>query len=316
MASFVIRRIIALFFVLCLAVTLTFCLLRMKPGSPFAMSEKNLTKESIEQQEIKYNLDGGKASQCLRYLGLARNNSGEFSGLLQGEFQPCLKYRDRNVGELIAQTLPVSATLGALAFLIASTGGIWLGSLAAVRKHTWVDRTAMLAALAAVSIPTFVVGPAVILVFSLKLGWFPVGGLSGWSSLVLPSLTLALPFMAYIARLTRTSMMETLHQDFVRTARAKGVSENGILYRHALKVAILPVVSYMGPLAASLLTGGLVVESVFSLPGMGGFFVNSVLNGDVFLCCGAVVVYCTLLVAMNLFVDVSYTWLDRRIKIE
>jgi oligopeptide transport system permease protein len=238
-----------------------------------------------------------------------------FSGLLTGDLHDCLKYKDRTVTELIAQTLPVSATLGGLALLIATVAGVWMGSIAAVRKHTWVDAGTMLAALLAISIPTFVTGPALVLVFALWLGWFPVGGWGSLSSLVLPAVTLAGPFVAYIARLTRTSMLEVLAQDFVRTAAAKGLDERRVLFKHVLKVGILPVVSFLGPLAAGLLTGSLVVERVFSLPGMGEFFVNSVLSRDVFLCCGAVAVYCALLVVMNLIVDIAYQFLDPRIRL-
>jgi len=194
--------------------------------------------------------------------------------------------------------------------------GVWLGSIAALRKNTWVDSATMLGALATISVPTFVTGPALVLVFALWLGWLPVGGWTGFSSLVLPAVTLAGPFIAYIARLSRTSILEVLNQDFVRTAHAKGLSERRVLYKHVLKVGILPVVSFLGPLAANLLTGSLVVESVFSLPGMGGFFVNSVLNRDVFLCGGSVTIYCTLLVFMNLVVDIAYKWLDPRIRLE
>jgi oligopeptide transport system permease protein len=316
MPGFILRRIIALFFVLLFAVTVTFCLLRMAPGSPFALGEKQASPETIAAQERKFDLDGGVRSQCMRYLGFTRKNNGQRCGLLQGDLQPCLKYKDRTVTELIAQTLPVSATLGAAALLLSTTIGVWLGSVAAMRKHTWLDSATMLGALAAISVPTFVTGPALVLVFSLWLGWLPVGGWGGLSSLVLPSITLAGPFIAYIARLSRTSLLEVLSQDFVRTAHAKGLPERRVLYKHVLKVGILPVVSFLGPLAANLLTGSLVIESVFSLPGMGGFFVNSVLNRDVFLCCGSVTVYCTLLVGMNLVVDIAYKWLDPRIRLE
>jgi oligopeptide transport system permease protein len=316
MPGFILRRIIALFFVLLFAVTVTFCLLRMAPGSPFALGEKQASPETIAAQERKFDLDGNVWSQCMRYLGFTRKNNGQRCGLLQGDLQPCLKYKDRTVTELIAQTLPVSATLGAAALLLSTTIGVWLGSVAAMRKHTWLDSATMLGALAAISVPTFVTGPALVLVFSLWLGWLPVGGWGGLSSLVLPSITLAGPFIAYIARLSRTSLLEVLSQDFVRTAHAKGLPERRVLYKHVLKVGILPVVSFLGPLAANLLTGSLVIESVFSLPGMGGFFVNSVLNRDVFLCCGSVTVYCTLLVGMNLVVDIAYKWLDPRIRLE
>jgi oligopeptide transport system permease protein len=316
MPSFILRRIISLVFVLLIAVTVTFCLLRMAPGSPFALGEKQASPETIAAQERKFDLDGPIWWQCVRYLGFAKGNDGRWSGLLQGDLQPCLKYKDRTVAELIVQALPVSAILGASALLLSTVIGVWLGSLAALRKHTWVDSVTMLGALATISVPTFVTGPALVLVFALWLGWLPVGGWTGFSSLILPAITLAGPFIAYIARLSRTSILEVLNQDFVRTAHAKGLSERRVLYKHVLKVGILPVVSFLGPLAANLLTGSLVIESVFSLPGMGGFFVNSVLNRDVFLCCGSVTVYCTLLVSMNLVVDIAYKWLDPRIRLE
>ena len=174
----------------------------------------------------------------------------------------------------------------------------------------------MLGALFLISIPTFVTGPVLVLIFALWLGWLPVGGWGSWSSLVLPAVTLAGPYIAYVARLMRTSLLEVLHQDFIRTARAKGLAESRVIYQHALKVAILPVVSFLGPLAANLLTGSLVVETIFNIPGAGPFFINSILNSDVFLLEGVVIVYCTLLVALNLGVDVAYTWLDRRIKLD
>jgi oligopeptide transport system permease protein len=323
MPTFILRRILSLIAVLLLAVTVTFCLLRKAPGDLFNLGEKQRTKEAIALVEKKYNLDGSLQSQCLRYLGVMRKNPdaehgrpAEFSGLLQGDFGKSTKLKDRNIGELLRAALPTSLTIGALALLLSTTVGVWLGSVAAVRKNTWVDSATMLGALAAISVPTFVTGPALVLIFSLWLGWLPVGGWTGISSLILPAITLAGPFVAYIARLTRTSMLEVLNQDFVRTAHAKGLSEQRVLYKHVLKVGILPVVSFLGPLSANLLTGSLVIESVFSLPGMGGFFVNSVLNRDVFLCCGSVAVYCTLLVGMNLFVDIAYKWLDPRIRLE
>ena len=316
MFTFIVRRIISLFVVLLIAVSASFCLLRLAPGNPFAQGEKAISKEQLAAMEWKYNLDGSIASQLARYLGVKPNNEGEYSGVLQWDFQPCLKYKDRDVRELIDQTVPVSATIGAAALLLATTIGIFLGSMAALKKDSFLDAGTMFFALFAVSLPTFVVGPTLILVFALWLGWLPVGGWNGASSLVLPALTLAGPFIAYISRLTRTSMLEVLGQDFVRTARAKGLAERSVIYRHALKVGILPVVSFIGPLAANLVTGSLVIESVFNLPGMGGFFVNSVLNRDVFLCCGTVVIYCTLLVLLNLVVDVAYKFLDPRIKLD
>jgi oligopeptide transport system permease protein len=173
----------------------------------------------------------------------------------------------------------------------------------------------MLSALIAISLPSFVIGPLLVLLLAITFPLLPVGGWGSARSLILPSITLAAPYTAYIARLTRGSMLEVLTQDYIRTARAKGLSENKVIYKHALRVAILPVVSFLGPLAANLLTGSIVVESIFSIPGAGGFFVNSVLNRDGFLLAGVVIVYCTLLVVFNLVVDVMYGFLDRRITI-
>jgi oligopeptide transport system permease protein len=226
------------------------------------------------------------------------------------------KYRNRTVNEILAQTLPVTMALGAISFLLATVGGVWIGVFAAVRRGTWADTGAMLLALLAISLPSFIIGPLLILWLALGLGWFPVGGWGGWSHLVLPAVTLAAPYIAYIARLMRGSMLETLGQDFIRTARAKGMAERAVIYKHALRVAILPVVTFLGPLAAHLLTGSIVVETIFHLPGAGGFFVNSILNRDGFLLGGVVIVYCVLLVVFNLFVDVVYTILDRRIRLD
>ena len=174
----------------------------------------------------------------------------------------------------------------------------------------------MLGALALISVPTFVAGPLLALVFGLWLGWLPVGGWGQPESILLPALTLAGPAMAYVARLTRSSLLEVLSQDFIRTARSKGLADSKVVLRHALKLALLPVVSFLGPLAANLLTGSIVVETLFNIPGMGGYFVHSILNRDVFLLTGVVIVYCTLLVGLNLLVDVLYSVLDRRIQLD
>ncbi len=312
MLPFILRRFAAMFVVLFCVVTITFFLTQSMPGGPFTRERK--IPDSIRQQlETRFNLDGSLWEQYTKYLGVRRNSSGHFSGLLQGDLQPSLKYLDRSVGELLGNTLPISAMLGIAAFFIATTGGVWLGSLAAVRHRTPTDTGAMLAALFLISIPNFVIGPVLVLCFAIRLHWLPVGGWGSWTSLVLPAITLAGPYVAYIARLMRTSMLEVLGQDFVRTARAKGLSESRVIYKHALKIALLPVVSYLGPLAANLLTGSLVIETIFNLPGAGPFFINAILNKDVFLLEGVVIVYCALLVALNLAVDVAYTFLDRRI---
>jgi ABC-type dipeptide/oligopeptide/nickel transport system permease component len=304
MPAFIARRIAAMLLVLLCVVTITFFLIRIAPGGPFDRERK--IPASIEKQLLKkYKLDGPLSRQYFDYL----------RDLLRGDLRLSTKYRDRSVNELIAHALPVSAKLGAVAFCIATFSGVWLGAWAASRHHTALDRGAMFAALLAISIPTFVTGPLLILIFGLKLFWLPVGGWGSWRSLILPSVTLAGPYTAYIARLMRASMLDVLGQDFIRTARAKGVTESKIICKHAMKVSILPVVSFLGPLAANLLTGSIVVETIFNIPGMGGFFVNSIQNRDGFLLGGIVIVYCALLVALNLVVDVTYSYIDRRIKL-
>lgn len=304
MAVFLLRRLVSLVFVLFCVVTITFFLIRLAPGGPFDGERK--LPPSIEKALLqKYKLDGPVWRQYVSYLG----------DLARGDLRLSTKYLNRSVNEIIAQTLPVSLALGSLAFLIATTAGVWLGTFAAVRHTTAFDAGAMFAALVAISVPTFVTGPLCILVFALRLGALPVGGWGTATQIVLPAGVLAAPYVAYIARLMRSSMLETLGADFVRTARARGLPERTVVYKHALKVAILPVVSFLGPLAANLLTGSVVVERIFNIPGMGEFFVNSILNRDGFLLGGVVIVYCALLVGMNALVDVAYTLLDRRIQL-
>ncbi len=304
MLVFVARRFASMIAVLLCVVTITFFLVRLAPGGPFAR-EREIPKAIEEQLMARYQLDGPLWKQYADYLG----------DLVQGDLRLSTKYRDRSVNELLAQSLPVSAVLGITAFLLATIVGVWLGTVAAVRHHTVIDATAMFGALALISIPTFVTGPVLALIFGIYLKWLPVGGWGSPISLVLPAITLAGPYTAYIARLMRSSLLEVLGQDFVRTARAKGLTESRAVYRHAMKVALLPVVTFLGPLAANLLTGSIVVETIFNIPGAGPFFINSVLNRDVFLLSGVVIVYCTFLVVMNLLVDITYSILDPRIRL-
>ncbi len=304
MFAFLLRRLLSTLAVLLCVISITFLLVRIAPGGPFSRERK--LPPAIEQQLVaKYQLDGSLSSQFSRYLG----------NLASGQLGISTKYRDRSVNELIAQSLPVSLTLGSAALLISTLAGIWLGALAATKKGSWMDTVAMLAALALLSLPMFVAGPLLALFFAIKLPLLPVGGWNSPQSILLPALTLAGPAIAYVARLTRSSLLEVLGQDYIRTARAKGLSELTVTYRHALKVGILPVISFLGPLAANLLTGSIVVESVFNLPGAGSFFVNSIVNRDVFLLGGIVIVYCTLLCVLNLFADAAYAWLNPRIRL-
>ncbi|MCX6967899.1 MAG: ABC transporter permease [Verrucomicrobia bacterium] len=303
MVAFALRRFASMLLVLFCVVSITFFLMRSAPGGPFDR-ERELLPQAKHALEVKFHYDGTPWQQYTAYL----------SRLMHGDLGPSTRYRNRTVNELLAQTLPVSAALGATAFCIATLGGVLLGGWAAVRRGTAGETGAMFLSLLAISIPTFVTGPLLILIFALQLGWLPVGGLGSPMSLLLPALTLAGPYVAYIARLTRTSMLEVLGQDFIRTARAKGLAEWRVVSLHAAKVALLPVISFLGPLAANLLTGSIVVETIFNIPGAGGFFVNSIQNRDGFLLEGVVIVYCALLVVLNLLVDIAYPWLDRRIK--
>jgi oligopeptide transport system permease protein len=305
MGAFIIRRIAGMILTLVCVITLTFFLIRLAPGGPFDRERK--LPEHVEKQLLaKYELDGPLHRQYAAYLW----------DVIRGDLRISLKYRSRTVNEILAQTLPVSFTLGACAFVVSTVVGMWLGITAAVRRDTIVDRAAMTTAVLAIALPTFVIGPLAILFFALKLQWLPVGGWSGVKSIILPALVLATPYTAYVARLARAGMLEVLQQDFIRTAIAKGLGRPAVVYKHALKPAVLPVISFLGPLAANLLTGSIVVESIFNIPGAGPFFVHSVLNRDSFLLGGVVIVYCSLLVFLNFLVDLTYTFLDRRIRLD
>ena len=246
MAPFILRRFLSMLMVLFSVVSLTFLLSRLAPGGPF--DRERTPPPWIQARQLeKYKLNGTLWQQYTAYM----------EDVMHGNLRVSFRYRNRTVNELLAQTLPVTATLGIAAFLLATTTGIWLGCLAAARSHTHIDTYAMLGALLALSIPTFVTGPLFILIFGLKLHWLPIGGWGQWIDLLLPSIILAGPYTAYIARIMRTSMLDVLGQDFIRTARAKGLSKRRVIYQHALKVAILPVISFLGPLAANLLTGSI-----------------------------------------------------------
>ncbi len=305
MSRGIVVRLLGAPFLLLAVASLTFLLMRAAPGGPFDR-EKQIPEQILRQLEAQYKLDGPIHEQMGRYLW----------DVARGDLRLSTQYRNRTVNELIAQTLPVSMALGAAAFAIAMCAGSVLGVCAAAAHNRPPDYALMVLALVGVSLPSFILGPLLMLVFSFWLGWFPVGGWGQLRQLWLPALALSLPYVAYITRLVRVSMLEVLGEDYVRTARAKGVSEARVLFVHAFRNAALPLVSYSGPLAAFILTGSLVVETIFNIPGMGPFFVNSVLNRDVFLTGGVTLVYSALLIVLNLLVDVGYVWLDRRIRLD
>jgi len=300
------QRVLGLLPTLLLLITAVFFLVRVAPGGPFD-TEKALPPEIEANLNAKYHLDEPLVQQYFRYLGQ----------ILTFDFGPSFQYKDWTVNELIAQGFPVSLTVGGLAMLFAFFIGVLVGVSAALRQNTALDYGTMGFAMLGVSIPNFVVAPVLILAFAVWAGWLPAGGWDwSWQRMVLPVATLALPVIAYIARLTRGSMIEVLHSNFIRTARAKGLPERQVILRHALKPALLPVISYMGPATAGLITGSVVIERIFSIPGLGSYFVQGALNRDYTLVMGVVIFYGFLIIVFNFIVDMLYLWLNPKIRYE
>jgi len=305
MLRFIARRLLETVPVLFIIITATFFMIRFVPGGPFT-SEKAVTPEILRNLEAHYGLDKPLHRQYLDYLG----------SLLRGDFGPSFKYPNRTVNEIIADKLPVSLELGLLSLAVALGLGLPLGIVAAVRRNTIFDYLCSSAAMTGICVPTFVLGPLLVLVFAIHLGWFNA---SGWylpADRVLPAATLGLVYAAYIARLTRGGMLEVLHQDYIRTARAKGASELRVIFRHALRGGLLPVVSFLGPAIAGILTGSFVIETIFQIPGLGREFVNSAFNRDYTLVLGTVILYAGLIILLNLVVDVIQVWLNPKLKFE
>jgi len=304
MVRFAIVRIIGLIPTLLLLVTAAFFVIRLAPGGPFD-DERALLPEVRANLEAAYGLDAPLTTQYLRYVG----------GVLRGDFGPSFKHRDTQVIELIASALPVSAALGAAALALALVLGVPLGVYAALRRGTPGDHaTAALAALA-IALPSFVLGPVLALVFALWLHWLPAAGWGdGLRQAVLPVVTLALPVIAYVLRLTRAGLLDALGADSIRAARARGIGARRVVLGHALRPALLPLVSWLGPATAFVLTGSLVVETVFAIPGAGRYLVEGALNRDYTLVMGMIVVYGTITLLCNLLADLAYGWLDPRIR--
>lgn len=300
------RRLIFLIPTLLVISFLAFVLVRLAPGSPFDKERKPASPEIERALKAKYHLDEPLWKQYLRYLG----------DLARGDFGPSMKYRNHTVNDIIRQGLPVSMTLGLGAFLFAQGIGIPIGFYTAVRRGRLGDYIGSFFALLAICIPAFVVGPLLIMVFAFKWKWLPAGLWESPLHMVLPTVALGLYFAGRISRLMREGMSGILPSEFITTARAKGMSETGVLVKHAFRLAVLPVVSYSGPLLADLLTGSFIVESIFGIPGIGVFLVNSSLNRDYSMVVGLVVLYAVLLLVLNLLVDLSYSLLDPRVKYE
>ena len=306
MGRFIFRRILGLIPTMFLIITLSFFLIRLAPGGPFS-SEKKVTPEVMQNLLKKYHMDEPLFKQYLRYMG----------DVLRGELGPSFKNKDYSVNELIAVSLPNSLILGVTSLALALLFGIAVGVVSALNQNSAADYTAMSAAVIGISVPLFVVGPVFMLVFAMKLQWLPtsgwITGRAGLKTLIMPAVTLAFPYFAYIARLSRASILEILRSDYIRTARAKGLKQSAVIWRHVLKGALLPVVSYLGPAFAGIVTGSVVVEQIFLMPGLGNFFVKSALNRDYTLIMGTVIVYSFILIVMNLIVDIIYGLLDPRI---
>ena len=298
------RGLLSLVPTLLMLITVAFFMMRMAPGGPFD-TEKLLPPEIQANLEAKYHLDEPLLQQYFRYMGQ----------IVVLDFGPSFQYKDWTVNELIAQSYPVSLTIGMLAMILAFFMGTMLGITAALRQNTRLDYSLMGIAMLGISVPNFVIAPILILLLAVYTGWLPAGGWD-WSvaSMVLPVVTLSLPVTAYIARLTRGSMIEVLHSNFIRTARAKGLPESVVIRRHALKPAILPVISFMGPAIAGLISGSVVIERIFSIPGLGSYFVAGALNRDYTLVMGVVIFYGVLIIVLNFIVDLLYAWLNPKVR--
>jgi oligopeptide transport system permease protein len=298
-------RILGAIPTLLLVIAIAFLMVHAAPGGPFD-SERALPPEIEANVRRAYNLDESLPEQFFRYV----------NGLWRGDFGPSYRYRDYTVAELIRVALPVSMQLGAIAMLVALMVGVSAGVIAALKKNTLIDRLVSGMAMIGISVPIFVIAPLMVLVFAVVLNWLPASwsGGSGLSRYVMPVIALALPQIAYIARLTRASMINVMNSDFVRTARSQGLSTLSVIRYHAIKPAMLPLLSYMGPAIAALLTGSVIVEQVFGIPGVGTLFIRQALNRDYTVVLGVTVFYAAIVIALNLVVDLLYGFLDPRIR--
>jgi oligopeptide transport system permease protein len=300
-----VRRLLVMIPTLLAIITITFFIIRLAPGGPF-MSERDIPREAREALNAKYGLDQPLLVQYGRYLG----------NVVKLDFGPSYKFPSRAVRDIILEALPVSLELGFYAIVLALLLGVPVGTVAALRQNTMWDYAPMSVAMLGVSIPNFVLGPILIFVFALTLRWLPPALWGPPQHKILPVVTLAAIYVAYIARLTRGGMLEITRADFMRTARAKGLRESTIVRRHALRGGILPVVSFLGPAMARALTGSIVVEKIFAVPGVGQHFVNGAFNRDYTLVMGVVIFYAGFLILFNLVVDLAYAFLDPRVKLE
>lgn len=305
MFKFILKRVLEAIPTLLVLITVSFFMMRFAPGNPFS-SERALPPEVMANIEAKYGLDKPVLQQYFTYLG----------NLARGDLGPSFKYKDFSVNDLVAQALPVSAKIGLFAFGGAVLLGVGAGIMAALRQNSWLDYAVMSTAMLGVVIPSFVLAPVLILVFAIHLKWLPAGGWQGggWQFMVLPVVGMMMHYIAAIARITRGSMIETMNANFIRTARAKGLPMARIVLRHALRPALLPVVSYLGPAFVGIITGSVVIETIFGLPGIGQLFVNGALNRDYSMVLGLTILVGTLTITFNAVVDILYAVIDPKIR--
>ncbi len=305
MFRYILRRIFGMIPVLWIIATATFFLIRVAPGGPFD-AEKQVPEEILKNLEAKYHFDEPLYAQYFRYLG----------NLVQGDLGPSFRYANRTVNEIIGETFPVSATVGFAGLVYALLLGVLSGALAASKPNSARDYIPMTLSMIGICMPSFVIGPLLTLVFAIHLGWFNVSGWNEAKDIVLPAITLGTIYAAYFSRLTRGGLLEVVRQDYIRTAHAKGLRGWVIMLRHTLKGGLLPTVSFLGPAVTFMLTGSMVVELIFNIPGLGRFFVQSALNRDYTLVMGTVIFLALLIVVMNLLVDIAYAVLDPRVSYE
>ncbi len=305
MFKYSLKRIVSMLITLFLIATITFILMRSIPGGPFT-SERALTPEIEKALAEKYNLDAPLWEQYLDYIG----------DLAKGDLGVSFKKKGVTVNEIIIKTFPASAQIGALAVVLILVIGIPLGVLSALKQNHAIDYVIMIIATIGVTIPSFVIGTFIMYIFGEKLAWIPAGGLESWKSYIGPVIALGGFSIAYVTRLTRSSMLEVLRQDYIRTARANGLSKLRVIGKHALKNALIPVVTYVGPMVASILTGSFVVEKIFAVPGMGKYFVESVSSRDYTVIMGLTIFYAAIYIVMVFIVDIAYAYIAPRIKIK
>lgn len=304
MGKYVLQRLGSIVVTMFVVITFTFILMHAIPGGPFTQ-EKKLPPEIERALAEKYHQNDPLSKQYVDYL----------TGVLQGDFGPSFKYKGREVSTMIGEYFPVSAQLGGLALAVILIVGIPLGVISALRQGTWVDSAVMLFAILGVTIPSFVIATLLIYVFATKLKMLPTSRWVSWKHMIMPTITLSAYSMAFIARLTRSSMLEVIQQDYIRTARAKGLSESVVIFKHALKNALIPIVTYMGPMISGVLVGSFVIEKIFAVPGLGRMFVESISNRDYTVIMGVTIFDGLLLVTLVFLVDIAYGLIDPRIKI-